>query len=170
MTTYVHRLDSPLGTLQLRSDGEALTGLYMPSPKGDPVADPTWAADPAPFADVVDQLEAYFAGERQHFDLPLAASGTPFQTSVWNALREIPYGRTCSYRDIAERIGTPKAVRAVGLANGRNPISIIVPCHRVIGSNGLLTGYGGGIDNKRILLDLEQNAAGAAVQSELALL
>lgn len=159
-TTYVAYLDSPLGRLQLRSDGAALTGLYMPSPKGQPPVDAAWVADDAPFADAVDQLRAYFAGTLREFDLPLAPHGTEFQNRVWSALRAIPYGRTCSYRDIAESIGAPKAVRAVGLANGRNPISVIVPCHRVVGANGSLTGYGGGLPNKQLLLELERRTAG----------
>jgi methylated-DNA-[protein]-cysteine S-methyltransferase len=158
--TYVHHIDSPLGTLTLLSDGDALTGVYMPSPKGAVVPDPTWVPDPAPLEAAAQQLNAYFAGELREFDLPTAASGTAFQQQVWKALTEIPYGQTCSYRDIAERIGSPKAVRAVGLANGRNPISIIVPCHRVVGANGSLTGYGGGLTNKQLLLDLERRVAG----------
>ena len=159
-TTYITHLDSPLGRLQLRSDGVALTGLYMPSPKGQPSVDPAWVADAAPFADAVAQLRAYFDGTLREFDLPLAPRGTEFQNRVWSALREIPYGQTCSYRDIAESIGAPKAVRAVGLANGRNPISVIVPCHRVVGANGALTGYGGGLPNKQLLLELERRTAG----------
>jgi methylated-DNA-[protein]-cysteine S-methyltransferase len=102
-----------------------------------------------------DQLAAYFAGERTDFDLPLSPSGTPFQLSVWRALLSIPYGETISYRELARRIGNAKAVRAVGAANGRNPIPIIVPCHRVIGADGSLTGYGGGLPRKRLLLELE---------------
>ena len=161
MTTYIHLMDSPLGELRLLSDGDALTGLYMPSSKGNPTTeDPAWERDAAPFRSVVEQLEAYFAGDRRDFDLRLAPTGTPFQRQVWSALEEIPYGQTRSYRDIAECIGSPKAVRAVGLANGRNPISIVVPCHRVVGSNGSLTGYGGGLHNKQLLLDLEQRTAG----------
>lgn len=113
------------------------------------------AAEPSAFRDVADQLAAYFAGELTEFDLALDPSGTPFQLTVWAALRTIPYGQTRSYADIARQIGSPTASRAVGLANGRNPISIIVPCHRVIGANGSLTGYGGGIERKRALLDLE---------------
>ena len=158
--TYVHRSDSPLGTLTLLSDGDALTGLFMPSGKGAVVPDPAWVSDPAPFSAVVQQLTAYFAGELREFDLPTAAAGSAFQQRVWKALAEIPYGQTRSYRDIAERIDSPKAVRAVGLANGRNPISIIVPCHRVVGANGSLTGYGGGLPNKQLLLDLERRVAG----------
>ena len=160
MTTYVHEVPSPVGTLTLLSDGSAITGVFMPSHKGGPVLDPTWQRDPVVFAELVAQFDAYFSGELQDFDVALAPAGTPFQQRVWSALREIPYGRTCSYRDIAERIESPKAVRAVGLANGRNPISIIVPCHRVVGANGSLTGYGGGLDNKRLLLDLERRVAG----------
>lgn len=159
-TTYIHALPSPLGELTLLSDGTAVTGLYMASPKGGPVIDAAWQRDDAPFRDVVEQLEGYFGGERTEFDVPLAAQGTVFQQQVWGALRTIPYGETRSYRDIATAVGSPKAVRAVGLANGRNPISIIVPCHRVVGANGSLTGYGGGLRNKQLLLDLEQRVAG----------
>lgn len=159
-TTYIHAMPSPLGDLTLLSDGDALTGLYMPSPKGGPAIDAAWRRDAAPFSGVVEQLDAYFGGDRTEFDLPLAAHGTVFQQRVWGALRAIPYGQTRSYRDIATGIGAPKAVRAVGLANGRNPISIIVPCHRVVGADGSLTGYGGGLRNKQLLLDLEQRVAG----------
>ena len=108
-----------------------------------------------PFGDALVQLGEYFAGGRTHFDLPLAPSGSPFQLRVWNALREIPYGQTASYGEIARKVGVPSAPRAVGAANGLNPIGIIVPCHRVIGSDGSLTGYGGGLERKRLLLDLE---------------
>ena len=161
MTLYVHELPSPLGRLTLLSDGHALTGVFMPSHKGGPLADPAWRRDRHVFSDAAAQLDAYFAGELQTFDVALAPAGTPFQQRVWAALREIPYGETRSYRDIAERIGAPKAVRAVGLANGRNPISVIVPCHRVVGANGSLTGYGGGLVNKQLLLDLERRVAGS---------
>lgn len=160
MTMYVHEIPSPLGRLTLLSDGAALTGLFMPSSKGRPAIDASHRRDPGVFADVQTQLEAYFDGALQAFDVPLRPAGTPFQRMVWGALLEIPYGQTRSYRDIAERIGSPSAVRAVGLANGRNPISVIVPCHRVVGANGSLTGYGGGLDNKQLLLDLERRAAG----------
>ena len=160
MTTYLHTTASPLGELTLLSDGTALTGLYMPSSKRAVRDDPAWVHDAGPLRPVVEQLEAYFAGDRRDFDLPLAPAGTPFQRQVWSALQEIPYAQTRSYRDIAERIGSPKAVRAVGLANGRNPVSIVVPCHRVVGSDGSLTGYGGGLQNKQLLLDLEQRIAG----------
>lgn len=160
MTTYIHTMPSPLGELTLLSDGNALTGLYMPSPKSPPHVDDTAKRDEGPLRPAVQQLEAFFAGELMAFDLAVAASGTAFQQRVWTALREIPYGQTRSYRDIAERIGAPKAVRAVGLANGRNPVSIVVPCHRVVGANGSLTGYGGGLHNKQLLLDLEKRVAG----------
>ncbi len=161
-TTYTATTASPLGELTLFGDGEALTGLYMPSPKGAPPVDGSYCRDDGPFRAVVEQLEAYFAGARTTFDVALSPSGTAFQQRVWGALRAIPYGQTRSYRDIAVAIGAPKAMRAVGLANGRNPISIIVPCHRVVGADGSLTGYGGGLRNKQLLLDLEQGVAGQA--------
>lgn len=151
MTTYYTVLDSPIGRLTLSSDGEALTGLHMEP--YEPALD--WRRDPAPFKQATDQLDAYFAGERRTFDFPLAPAGTPFQMSVWKALRSIPYGEVRSYGQIAHEIGNPKAVRAVGRANGSNPIAIVVPCHRVIGANGTLTGFGGGIDRKVRLLALE---------------
>lgn len=158
-TTYVHRHDSPLGLLTLLSDGTSITGLYMPSHKGEP-HDASWMVGASPFTRLIEQLDQYFRGERQDFDVAVSAPGTPFQQRVWATLRTIPYGQTCSYRDIAEQIGSPKAMRAVGLANGRNPVSIIVPCHRVVGANGSLTGYGGGLHNKQLLLDLERRTAG----------
>jgi len=114
-----------------------------------------WQLDEEPFAEVIRQLQAYFSGELKEFNVPLAMEGTEFQLRVWNALRAIPYGETISYAQLAERIGNPKAVRAVGLANGSNPIPIIVPCHRVIGGNGSLTGFGGGLSTKKRLLELE---------------
>lgn len=158
--TYVHTMPSLVGELTLLSDGECLTGLYM---RRAPEPLPTWRKDPAPFATAVVELEAYFAGELTEFTVPVAPAGTPFQKRVWAALLEIPYGTTSSYRDIAERIGAPTAVRAVGMANGRNPVSIIVPCHRVIGANGSLTGYGGGLANKELLLELERRTVGATL-------
>ena len=121
---------------------------------------PDWQRDDQALAPFVEQFDAYFAGRLRHFDLPMAARGTPFQQSVWRALCDIPYGQTVSYLEIAQAIGNPRAVRAVGAANGRNPLSIIVPCHRVIGRSGELTGYAGGIPIKRWLLALEQQAAG----------
>ena len=119
--------------------------------------------DSTPFVAAVEQLRAYFAGELREFSLPLAPGGTEFQRKVWSALTRIPYGRTTSYAAIARDIGTPRGVRAVGLANGRNPISLIVPCHRVIGSDGSLTGYGGGIERKKWLLAHEERFAGVAL-------
>jgi methylated-DNA-[protein]-cysteine S-methyltransferase len=154
-----HVLDSPIGRLLLTRDGRALTGLYMePHPRL-----PTSArSDPAGFADAEAQLRAYFAGERTEFDLPLAPSGTPFQLRVWEALRTIPYGETATYAELAAAVGKPTAFRAVGAANGRNPISVIVPCHRVIGADGTLTGYGGGLERKRVLLELEAGVGSLA--------
>jgi methylated-DNA-[protein]-cysteine S-methyltransferase len=116
---------------------------------------PEWRRDDSAFTEACGQLDEYFAGERTEFDLPLNPAGTPFQRRVWDALKTIPYGEIRSYGEIAEQIGRPGAARAVGLANGRNPISIVVPCHRVIGASGALTGYGGGLERKQYLLDLE---------------
>jgi methylated-DNA-[protein]-cysteine S-methyltransferase len=147
-------LESPVGELRLTSDGRSLTGLYLEAHGGEPLkgADPGWERDEAPFRDAITQLRAYFAGTLRAFDLPLAPAGTDFQKNVWSALAAIPFGETRSYGAIAREIGRPGAARAVGLANGSNPISIIVPCHRVIGADGTLTGYGGGLDRKRWLL------------------
>jgi methylated-DNA-[protein]-cysteine S-methyltransferase len=157
-TTYWTTIDSPVGELLLTSDGTALTRvLFAPF-----TVDPTWSERPCDLLDeAVAQLRDYFAGSRTDFDLPLEPAGTAFQMTVWQALREIPYAETINYGQLALRIGNPKASRAVGLANGRNPISIVVPCHRVIGADGSLTGYGGGLDRKRLLLDLERRVAGA---------
>jgi methylated-DNA-[protein]-cysteine S-methyltransferase len=124
-----------------------------------PVDQPSWEPDDGAFGDAVEQLTAYFAGGLTEFDLDLRLEGTPFQQEVWAALREIPYGETWSYGHLADRIGKPGAARAVGLANGRNPIGIIVPCHRVIGADGSLTGYGGGLPRKQLLLQLERDRA-----------
>jgi methylated-DNA-[protein]-cysteine S-methyltransferase len=159
--TYFDTLNSPIGDLLLTSDGSALTGLYMDAGKHGPAMQSGWKRDPGVFKVARAQLKAYFAGELQDFDVPLAAEGTEFQRKVWATLREIPYGVTWSYVQLAERIGNPKASRAVGLANGRNPISIIVPCHRVIGANGSLTGYGGGLPRKKWLLAHEAGDSGA---------
>ncbi|MFF0726412.1 methylated-DNA--[protein]-cysteine S-methyltransferase [Streptomyces sp. NPDC004134] len=152
-------VDSPVGPLTLVAEDDSLTGLYMTDQRHRP-ADETFGtpADPEdpPFAAAAVQLAAYFAGERTDFDLPLHLSGTPFQQRVWEQLRQIPYGETISYGELAERVGNPAASRAVGMANGRNPVGIIVPCHRVVGANGSLTGYGGGIDRKKQLLALER--------------
>ncbi|SIO84292.1 methylated-DNA--[protein]-cysteine S-methyltransferase [Nocardiopsis sp. JB363] len=149
-------MDSPLGELLLFGDGEALAGVSTPPKDGSPhrVAE-RWVADRAPFAEVRRQLAAYFAGELREFDLPLAPAGTPWQLRVWRALTTIPYGETAGYGELAEELGRPTASRALGAANGRNPISVIVPCHRVIGANGSLTGYAGGLERKKKLLNLE---------------
>jgi len=152
---YYCYLDTPIGELLLAGDDDALCLVSFPegSMRRDP--DPDWIYNEKPFTLARQQLTEYFAGERREFDLPLKLSGTEFQMSVLHALQHIPYGETTSYAEIAERIGRPKAVRAVGAANGRNPLPIIVPCHRVIGSHGELTGFGGGLDTKEALLRLE---------------
>lgn len=157
MTRY-RTIDSPIGLLTLAGRGPTLTNLRMVDQTYEP-SRADWTLDDRAFPDAVEQLEDYFAGERQDFDLRLVLEGTAFQHRVWEALRTIPYGETRSYGEIAEQIGSPAAFRAVGLANGHNPIAVIVPCHRVIGANGSLTGFGGGLDRKRTLLNLEKNAA-----------
>lgn len=141
---------TPIGPLTLTVAGGALTSLMF---GGTPGAEPT---DPV-LREVTRQLREYFAGERRAFDLPLRPAGTPFQQEVWQALRAIPYGQTVSYGAIAGQVGRPRAVRAVGAANGRNPLAVIVPCHRVIGANGTLTGYAGGLEIKRWLLSHESS-------------
>ena len=150
------QLESPIGTLLLCGDEERLTGLYT-APRchaAEVVRDARRAQEP--FARVRDQLEEYFAGDRLQFDIPLEMrGGSAFFQSVWRSLLEIPYGATATYGELARKLGRPSAARAVGLANGRNPISIIVPCHRVIGAGGDLTGYAGGLERKRFLLDHE---------------
>ncbi len=147
-------LESPIGPLMLTSDGTALTGLFMEPSRRELKTAEGWVEDLtiAPLAAAVQQLNEYFSGARRGFDLPLRFDGTAFQRRVWEELRKIPYGETWSYGQLARRIGNPGASRAVGLANGRNPISILAPCHRVIGADGSLTGYGGGLDRKRWLL------------------
>ncbi len=152
MNAYSY-LESPIGRLLLTSDGTALTGLYMePSRKAQCVDGWLEDATVAPLSAATRQLTEYFEGTRREFDLPLRFHGTTFQTRVWRELTEIPYGETWSYGQLARRIDKPSASRAVGLANGRNPISILVPCHRVIGADGSLTGYGGGLERKQWLL------------------
>lgn len=152
-------IDSPIGPLTLVGDDDALTELHLPNSTRTPERTPSEDRLPKPIAAAVEQLAQYFAGDRTEFDLPLAPTGTEFQVTVWSALQEIPYGETISYGELASRIGNPKASRAVGLANGRNPIAIIIPCHRVIGADGSLTGYGGGLPTKVKLLELESPAA-----------
>jgi len=150
---------SPLGDLLLLADDDGLRGLYLPEPRHGPAAVGSPGAAAALDA-AAEQLDAYFAGELQEFDLPLAPAGTPFQRRVWSELERIPFGETISYSTLADRLGNPRAVRAVGLANGRNPLSIVVPCHRVIGADGTLVGYGGGLERKRWLLEHEAVASG----------
>jgi methylated-DNA-[protein]-cysteine S-methyltransferase len=152
---HYRTIDSPIGPLALAGRGKVLTNLRMVDQTYEP--DRTnWVPDDRAFPDAVEQLEAYFAGERTDFDLELSLAGSEFQRRVWQALLTIPYGETRSYGEIAEQIGASGAARAVGLANGRNPIAIIVPCHRVIGASGRLTGYGGGLERKQSLLELER--------------
>ncbi|MGA2455377.1 MAG: methylated-DNA--[protein]-cysteine S-methyltransferase [Solirubrobacteraceae bacterium] len=149
-------IDSPIGELLLLGDECALHGLYMQDGLKPMRVVEGWQRDASPFAAVAAQLHEYFDGQRVAFDVPVQLHGTPFERRVWHALRDIPYGETASYGEVARRIGRPTAARAVGLANGRNPIAVIVPCHRVIGADGTLTGYGGGLERKRLLLELEQ--------------
>ncbi|MFJ3337007.1 methylated-DNA--[protein]-cysteine S-methyltransferase [Streptomyces sp. NPDC086766] len=153
-------IDSPYGPLTLVADDGVLCGLYMAGQRHRPSEEAFGErARPAAFDAAEEQLEAYFAGRLTEFTLELRLNGTPFQRRVWEQLRSIPYGRTRTYGDLAEALGNPGASRAVGLANGRNPIGVIVPCHRVVGADGSLTGYGGGLDRKRRLLDFERGAA-----------
>jgi methylated-DNA-[protein]-cysteine S-methyltransferase len=146
---------SPLGELLLAGDDTHLRGLYLPDHRGAPPIGADWRRDDDRFSEEHAQLAEYFAGERVRFDLSLAADGTEFEQRVWAALREIPYGETRSYGELATGLGQPGAARAVGAANGRNRIAIVVPCHRVIGANGSLTGFAAGLDNKRALLEHE---------------
>ncbi len=157
---YYSYLDTPIGRLLLAGEDEKLKVIGFPSGNKARDAAVDWAHRPESFAEAKRQLSEYFDGARQHFDVALAPEATAFQASVLAALLEIPYGETCSYRDIARAIGKPKAMRAVGGANGNNPIPIIIPCHRVVGADGSLTGFGGGLETKRYLLDLERSHAG----------
>lgn len=155
MTAFA-RMATPLGPLTLVADEQGLRQINFPQ-NGEPSApDPSWHEDAKALTETIRQLHAYFAGDLEAFDLKLAPEGTPFQQKVWKELLAIPYGETISYGELARRIGNPSASRAVGLANGANPIPIIIPCHRVIGSNGKLTGYGGGLPIKEKLLALEK--------------
>ena len=144
----VHTVDTPIGPLLLSADEGHLSRVEFG-------AATVCRSSAPPFAEAETQLHAYFAGELERFELPLAPRGTDFQRSVWDALGEIPYGHTTTYSDLAARLGRPSACRAVGAANGRNPLPVIVPCHRVVGAAGALTGYGGGLERKRVLLALE---------------
>ena len=156
---YTH-VDSAIGPLMLVGDTDALYGLYFSTGDKARGVDPEWRHCERTFIDVAKQLKEYFAGKRKTFDVALQPVGTPFQRSVWRALEDIAYGEVCSYADIAAVIEKPKAVRAVGTANGSNPLAIIVPCHRVVGKDGSLTGFGGGLPAKRYLLDLETRHSG----------
>jgi methylated-DNA-[protein]-cysteine S-methyltransferase len=156
-TTNFTQIESPLGPLLLAADDTGLRSIeFVNGRRGPAHPDPVWHEDPARLQEPVCQLRAYFAGELEAFDLPLAPVGTAFQLAVWKRLCEIPYGETISYGELARRLGNPNASRAVGLANGSNPIPIVIPCHRVIGSDGKLTGYGGGLPIKEKLLALER--------------
>jgi methylated-DNA-[protein]-cysteine S-methyltransferase len=169
MTTFWHEMPSPVGPLLLVGDEKSLRQIHFQASRDQrPAAD--WVSRVEPFMHTIAQLEAYFAGQLQQFDLPLAPEGTLFQRSVWQQLRAIPYGETISYGELARRIGNPRASRAVGLANGANPLPIVVPCHRVIGADGSLTGFGGGLPIKRQLLALERRTVAQTRQpAELSL-
>ena len=149
--TFYDTMPSPIGKLTLTSEGNGLTGLKMNLVRPHP----EWKRDPDRFKQVRSQLESYFAGKLRKFDVPLKLEGSEFQLAVWREMKKIPYGETISYGELARRIGLPKSARAVGRASGSNRIAIIIPCHRVIGTNGTLTGYGGGLDRKEKLLKLE---------------
>jgi len=155
--TWMTTMASPIGLLTLTARDGWLTGLHMDGADHAPTGQETWRRDDSQFKEAVGQVEAYFAGELIDFDLPLRLEGTEFQRQVWKGLQGIPYGQTISYGELARRVGNVKACRAVGLANGRNPVAVIVPCHRVIGANGTLTGFGGGLDRKKWLLDHERS-------------
>lgn len=152
---YHATIESPIGPLLLAGDRHVLRVLWFGAGRKQQGPRPGWIEAPDEFRDAAAQLREYFAGQRTQFDLAVAPEGTPFQQTVWRALQDIPYGETTSYGELARRIGDVKATRAVGLANGANPIAIVIPCHRVIGASGALTGFGGGLPTKRALLDLE---------------
>jgi methylated-DNA-[protein]-cysteine S-methyltransferase len=158
MNTVIFRtLDSPVGPVTVAGDGAVVTNVRMTDQTHEPAGRDGWRHEPTAFPEATEQLRAYFDGERTAFDLAIRLEGPEFHRRVWDSLLEIPYGETASYGEIASRIGKPGAARAVGVANGHNPIAIIVPCHRVIGADGSLTGYGGGLHRKQILLDLERD-------------
>ena len=163
-TLYRSAMPSPIGPLLLCGSGTAITAIYMATRRHPDAIPASARVDEGPFRVAREQLEAYFAGERREFTLELAPEGSLFRQKVWRALGDIPYGATESYGALAWRIGLPQAARAVGLANGRNPISIVVPCHRVIGKTGALVGYGGGLERKQWLLAHEQRHAVGAQQ------
>ena len=157
MATCYQWMESPTGRLLLAADERGLRGVSFAQGRTPAKVEPGWKKDDALLREPIRQLRAFFAGELRAFDLTLAPEGTEFQRRVWDELQRIPYGETISYGELARQVGNPAASRAVGLANGSNPIAIVIPCHRVIGSNGKLTGYGGGLENKRWLLDFERS-------------
>lgn len=167
-TTITTTIDSPIGELTLTSDGGSLTRIHMHEQRHIQKIPSTYRRDDHGLAHAVEQLNAYFAGDLREFDLPTTMRGTEFQRRVWASLCEIPYGETISYGELARWVGNPKASRAVGLANGRNPLAIVVPCHRVIGADGSLTGYGGGLERKVWLLEHEvAHQSGGRLQEQL---
>lgn len=161
---YFDRMPSPLGEMVLASDGDALAGAWFDGQRHQPAVGPGWQRRPdlPLLRRAAAELAAYFAGERIQFDLPLAPAGTPFQRDVWRAITSVRYGETLAYRELAARAGRPASIRAAGAATGRNPLSIIIPCHRIVGADGALTGYAGGLARKRALLALEQGVLAAA--------
>ena len=160
-------IDSPYGPLTLVAEDGFLCGLYMTDQRHRPPEESFGDPDDGPFGETEDQLKAYFAGELKEFTVELRLHGTAFQTAVWRELRRIPHGETRSYGELADTLGNPNASRAVGLANGKNPVGIIVPCHRVVGADGGLTGYGGGLERKRRLLDFERGLPGRGRETAL---
>lgn len=156
MTLYFDRFDSPIGPLTVAGNAAGVAHILFASNRYDAKGRAAWQHDPAAVADAREQLLQYLHGQRTVFDLPLVPQGTPFQLRVWQALADIPFGSTWSYQQLAVHIGQPTATRAVGAANGRNPLPIVLPCHRVIGRNGALTGFGGGLETKAALLQLER--------------
>jgi len=157
MTLYCDHFESPIGRLTVAGNEHGLAHILFPENRHDTPGRADWRPDAGPFADAREQLLQYLHGERSHFELRLAPRGTPFQLSVWHALALIPFGSTWSYQQVATHLGRPSATRAVGAANGRNPLPIVLPCHRVIGRNGALTGFSGGLEIKAALLHLEQH-------------
>jgi methylated-DNA-[protein]-cysteine S-methyltransferase len=158
-------IESPVGRLTMTASAGLIDGLFMDAQRHAPAQDPRWVRDESPFGELIAQLDQYFAGSAVEFDVPLSLSGTDFQRRVWTELRGIPHGETISYGELARRLGSPGASRAVGLANGRNPIAIVIPCHRVIGANGRLTGYGGGLERKAWLLRHEAALQGGPAET-----
>ena len=159
--TFFCEIPTPIGPLLLTGDEEGLRGISFQSGLHPAAVDPGWRRSREPFEGIIAELDDYFAGKRTRFETPIAPRGTPFQLAVWSRVRAIPYGETATYAEIARGVGRPDAFRAVGAANGSNPIPIVIPCHRVVGSDGSLTGFGGGLPTKRALLSLEARHASA---------